>query len=427
MMSTAVGAADHASGANRALDHPRRSKHLRLRIVPLAGTFAFVIIAVNYSIWWLPVVHHTDAWWVPGDFWHTYFATSAFAHGHWGAVYEARNGIITFPGLLVLLSPAVALAQALHLSVGMPYTPVSTPTAWLVLEPFDLLAGCCVLFSVDAVARRLDVLESRRAILAVAELVAMWDLLVNNWHPEDAFAVAFALWALLAAFDGRWRRCGWLLGVAIAFQPLVLLAVAAVAAIAPRKKAVSLVIRAVAPATTLLAGPLLSSPSITLRALIDQPSSPLLNHPTPWMHFAPHLGGGAVAGGPARSVAVIVAVTVSFVVCRRTDRPDVVLWIVAACLATRCFFEAVMVSYYIWPALAMALVLAARATWTRFVAVCVFSSFATIFALHNWRGEWTWWLVIVVCIAAALVAAYPQQRVTRHADKSKMQVSSRCR
>jgi hypothetical protein len=384
-----------------------QSQDLSLRAVPLVGSVAFVVIAVNYALWWDPLVHHVDAWWVPSDFYINYFATSAFVHGHWGAIYAGHTGFISFPGVIALLAPAVAMAQALHLSLGVPYTAVSTPTTWLVLEPIALLAGTMALFSVDAVARRLELPVLRRSLLMAVEVVALWDLLENNWHPEDALAVAFVLWAILAVLDGRWRRAGWLLGLAVAFQPLALLALAAVVALAPKGTAGRLLVRAGLPAALLLAGPVIANPRTTLRAVIDQPAYPLVNHPTPWLHFAPRLSEGVVAGGPVRLVAVIVAVLVSWFVCRRTERPELVLWVVAVSFAARSLFEAVMVAYYIWPTLAVGLIVAARARWARFGVVCVLSLFATFFALHGWRGEWGWWSVLVLCIGAVLVAAWP--------------------
>ena len=312
--------------------------------------------------------------------------------------------------MIVLLSPAVALAQALHLSIGMPYTAVSTPTAWLVLEPFDLLAGCIALFAVDAVARRLDVTGRRRSVLAVAEVIALWDLLAQNWHPEDAFAVSFVLWALLAAFDGRWRRSGWLLGVGVAFQPLAVLALPAVVALAPRKITVGLLVRVAVPGSVLLAGPLIANPSATLRAVLEQPNHPLLDHPTPWMRFAPHLGAGVVAAGPTRLVAVIVAAVVSWMVCRRTARVPT-----SSCGSWRSVSPAAACSRLSWWRITSGRpwrwrCSSPRATRARFAAVCVLSSFATVFALRGWRGEWAWWSVLVVCIVAALIAAWPSPR-----------------
>ena len=42
-------------------------------------------------------------------------------------------------------------------------------------------------------------------------------------HPEDAVAVAFAVYAFVFALNGRFADAGWLFGVALMFQPLVLL------------------------------------------------------------------------------------------------------------------------------------------------------------------------------------------------------------
>jgi hypothetical protein len=418
--STLVAVVDDVGGSTATpvghRDVPFHSPFLALRAVPLLGSAVFVVVVTLYVLWWLPVVNHVDAWWIPGDFWIDYFGTSALIHGQWATMYAAHTQLKTIPGVLVLLSPAVALGQILHLPLGMPYTAVSTPTTWLVLEPFDLAAGCAALISVDAVARRLEVPVSRRVVLTVFEGVALWDLLVNSWHPEDAFAVALLLWGVLAVFDGRWRRGGWLIGAAIAFQPLAALALVAVLAKTPRKRVLGFVVRAAVPGAVVLAGPLIANPLSTLRGVFAEDStlSPL-HHPTPWIALAPHLGHGVVAAGPARLVAVVVASVMSWVVCRRTVRPELILWTVALCFALRTLFEAVMVEYYIWPALAVALIVAARAGRVRFAAACALSSLATAFALRGWRGEWEWWSILVLCLGTTLVLAWPTHATGRPA------------
>ncbi len=105
---------------------------------------------------------------------------------------------------------------------------------------------------------------------------------------------------------------------------------------------------------------------------------------------------------------LILTFAVSWVLCMRSPRPEVVFWVVAAAFVARSFFEAVMVCYYIWPALAVGLVLAARSSWTRFVAVCAISSFATVFALSSWRSEWGWWSVLIVCVGTILFVTRPR-------------------
>ena len=373
----------------------------------MAGSALFFVVVANFVLWWIPVVRRFNAWWVPGDFWHTYFATNAFVSGHWSSVYASNNGFLPFPGILVALSPLVSLAQHLHLSIGLPYTAISTPIALLVVMPAYIAAGCVLLFAVDALAREMCVPTNRRVILVVAEMIALWDVIVWVGHPEDTLAVAFTIWAILAAFKKRWSRCGWMLGLAVAFQPLSLLALAPILAMTPKGSRLANLFRSIVPAFVLTVGPLLANPRATLRAIVDQPSSTILNHATPWARFAPHLGKGMVAAGPARLVPLIAAFSVSWVICKRSPRPEVVFWLVAAAFVARSFFEAVMVSYYVWPALAVGLVLAARSSWTRFIAVCAISSFATAFALSSWKSQWGWWSVLLVCIATVLFVTRP--------------------
>jgi hypothetical protein len=364
------------------------------------------LIAVTYTMWWYPVVHHFPLWLVAGDCWETFFSANALIHGHIGSIYGRPDGLIAFPGIVVLLAPAVALCQALHLPIGIPFSAVSTPTAWLLLEPFDLLAGSLVLFSVDAVARRLGISKPRRAFLAAVAVVALWNPLVYQWHPEDAFAVALGLWGLVAAVDGRWRRAGWLMGVGIAFQPLLLLGLAVVLALLKRNQIVGVVVRSILPAAILVSGPLIANPRTTLRTLTNQPISTIRDHPTPWVYFAPKLAHEMVAAGPARSVTVIVAAVLSWFACRRTLHLEFCLWMLAICFAIRVFFEPVLVVYYTFPTFVVAVLVAARGTRFRFALTCGLSCFATWY-IHAWRHELTSWTVLVVCIGVALVASWP--------------------
>ena len=67
----------------------------------------------------------------------------------------------------------------------------------------------------------------QRQGLGVVSAAAFWG------HPEDCIALALVLWAALGVdrqgADGL-KRAGWLLGVAVACQPLAVLAVAPVVA-----------------------------------------------------------------------------------------------------------------------------------------------------------------------------------------------------
>jgi len=66
------------------------------------------------------------------------------------------------------------------------------------------------------------------------------------------------------------------------------------------------------------------------------------------------------------------------------------LWWVAAVLALRCVFEPVMVAYYLWPVLAVALIVASS-TWSRLAASAVSASTLTFVSQASWPGPWIWW------------------------------------
>jgi len=81
---------------------------------------------------------------------------------------------------------------------------------------------------------------------------------------------------------------------------------------------------------------------------------------------------------------------------------------VAFTLALRCFTESVMVSFYVWPVLAVGLVVVMRGSpwrWavglTAAVAVTVCSDFRL--------GEWAWWGSVTGGIVVVLVSGIPSR------------------
>ncbi len=115
----------------------------------------------------------------------------------------------------------------------------------------------------------------------------------------------------------------------------------------------------------------------TFHAVTSQPNWVTVDQATPWAALAPHTGGGqAVAAGPARILAILVACGCALVAGRRwraargsrwsQDTLGEVLWWTAVALGLRSVFEPVMVAYYLWPALAVALIAASR-SWSRLI------------------------------------------------------------
>jgi hypothetical protein len=80
------------------------------------------------------------------------------------------------------------------------------------------------------------------------------------------------------------------------------------------------------------------------------------------------------------------------------------LWWVAAALALRCLFEPVMVAYYLWPALAVALV-TASSSWSRLIATSLAAVTLTFVSAAGWRGPWSWWAPMIAGLGITLFLA----------------------
>ncbi len=247
-------------------------------------------------------------------------------------------------------------------------------------------------------------------MLAVAEAVVLWNVTVIFGHPEDALAVAFAIYALLSAMDGRFARAGWLFGVALAFQPLALLMFPLLLVMGGRTRVVGLVARGVVPAAVVTVPEVAASVHNAIHALVKQPTFPDLHtgHQTPWTFLAPKLGGKGkgtmVGGGPPRIATIVVAAAFAGWVRRWRERPEMMAWALAAALSIRIFLETVLYSYYVWPAVAVALAVAARGSLRRFAIAITLAIGVTV--VGQWHMGWLpWWAIDVAGMAGLLIAA----------------------
>lgn len=393
-LTVASPAVGPAGGASR----------LRRRGFALAASVTFVAVGVAYSLLWAPVVRHHPYWIQPGDLWATYRTAHYVGWGDLGGVYAASTALVTFPGILLALAPVAMLTGALGLSESFPKF-LPHPTAWLLLDPWMLIVSAVAIVAADALAEHLGASRRRRMILCVAQAAVLWNLSVIWGHPEDAVAVGLALYGIVFALQGRWTGAGWLFGAALATQPLVLLVCPIVLGLAGRRQIFGLVCRMVAPPALLIATPLVSQFAATTHALLDQPNFPRLDHATPWTALAPALGGHgrnvAVAAGPGRLVAVVLAGGLGWMARRWRHRPEAVVGAVAVALALRCLTESVMVAFYIWPALAVALVAAATVGGGRLFAAAGVALVTSMVAQSH-LGELPWWMAVVGGTVAAV-------------------------
>jgi hypothetical protein len=80
------------------------------------------------------------------------------------------------------------------------------------------------------------------------------------------------------------------------------------------------------------------------------------------------------------------------------------LWWVAVTLALRSALEPVMVAYYLWPPLAVALAAAAR-DWSRLLRVGTVAVVLTFFSQVQWHDPWAWWTPMIAGLVLALYFA----------------------
>ena len=370
---------------------------------------------------WGPVYYGEQTWAVPDDLWATLVAAQRFLHLDLAGLYTAPTNLVSFPGAAVILVPVAAIMDAAGIPIQAGPQGVH-PTGWLVAGPLETMISAVALFAADAIAERLGVSLPKRFVLAAASATALWNVTIRWGHPEDAVAVGLLMYAALALADGRSSRAAWLAGAGVAVQPLVLLAFPILAAAVAPKRLPGFLARAATPAVALLALAAAANWTATIHAITNQPNAPTVDHPTPWIYLtllAPHMSGGSVAAGPARALAVLVACGCGVFTWRRWQaarlagvwRPDdltSLLWWIAVTLALRTAFEPVMVSYYVWPPLAVALVVASR-DWIRLLPATVTVSVLTFLAQGSWRNPWVWWTPIVLVLALTLAVSRPDR------------------
>jgi hypothetical protein len=388
------------------------------RAFPLLATLGLILIGMAGTIWG-PVYYGEQAWAVPDDLWATLVAAQRLLHLNLADLYTAPTNLITFPGAAVILAPVAAIMDAAGIPIHAGRQGVH-PAGWLVAGPLETILSALALFGADALAQRLGADLLKRFLLAAASATALWNVSVRWGHPEDAVAVGLLLYAVLALSSGRDDRAAWLAGAAVAVQPLVLLAFPLLAATTAPRRLPCFLARAATPALVLLAAAAAANWTATIHAVTDQPNAPNIDHPTPWIYLtvlAPRMSDGSVAAGPARALAILVACCCAVLTWRRwqaarlagtwnSDDLAGLLWWIAVTLALRTFFEPVMVSYYVWPPLAVALVAASR-DWIRLIAAAVPATVLTFLAQGSWRDPWVWWTPVVLVLGLTLAASRP--------------------
>jgi len=67
----------------------------------------------------------------------------------------------------------------------------------------------------------------------------------------------------------------------------------------------------------------------------------------------------------------------------------------------------VMVSYYVWPPLALALVAASR-DWWHLIPTTATATALTFLSQESWRNPWVWWTPMVTLLGLTLFFSRPR-------------------
>lgn len=412
------------------------ARHLIDRKWPVVTFSLLVCTGMAYLLGWGPMVKHISGWTTGGDLWGIFRGAHYVGWGYLGGVYDSSTGVVSFPGIEVLLAPVAMLSGALHLTESFPPFFVARPAAALLVQPIELMLAGTVIFAADALAARLGTGRGRRIALCFVVAGLAWPVAALWGHAEDVVALTFALYALDAVIQGKWARTGWLLGFGIAMQPLVALMVPLLIGASPRGQRLLLALRSGALSALLVGLAFVGNPGGTFRAVVKQPTPPSLNHATPWAALSPTLASGTtvpstsvhlverhghllvhtssgfvhlptvVSGGAGRLIDVAFALLLGLYVWRRPQEGVRLLWLAAAVLASRCVFEPVMTPYYLAPPLILVMVVAARTDSWRFWAAATLAAEVTIFAYHR-LGPWQWWITVTIGLMATLALAVP--------------------
>ncbi len=417
------------------------------RVFPLVATIGLLVVGV-YTTTWGPSMMGRTEWVLPYDLWGTLVAATRLAHLDIGGLYTSPTGLVSLPGAAVILVPIAAVIDAAGLSLHTPGPANPHPAVWLVAAPYEIALCCVTLFAADALAEQLGVARWKRALLSAASAGILWNVSARWGHPEDAVAVGLLLYAILAQSRSRDGLAGWLAGAAVCVQPLVLLALPVMLALMPWRRMPMFLVRAALPSAVLLGAALAANWHATYTSVTSQPNSPTINHPTAWTSLAPHVANGNVAAGPARLATIVLACCCALAVRRRwlarldAARPGEgqphpalavtlgrvwwptpvlaeVLWWVAFTLALRSFFEPVMVSYYPWPPLAVALIPAATLSWGRLIGAGLVAGGVTAAAQGTSHSAWIWWAPLVAGLVLMLALAAPGRLLPGHIRQSR--------
>lgn len=420
------------------------TRNVRSLTLPLVCVASAAVLGTLYERYVGNWAHHAGpGWWLFGDLYYIVWAAwTTNQHGGLTHVYEGWGQVeIAFPGFIYILAALNLLLShvglGIWLSTASGHGTIESATisgpAWWVIAPFCTLLGCSAVVPVDALARRQGVSGAQRIVLCVATAGALGWLSVMFGHPDDGLAFACLLGATVMALDRRWKGAAWLLGVGLAVQPLILLAVPVLIVMAGYRQSLRLAPRVLLFPAVTIAIPAYGTPRVVWYRLSKQPNFtiPPTNHATPWMSLSQHINAHAVSAGPIRLVLIaLVTFLAVFVLYRAGLVPSLrtlgvdqgsklalpyIAWVIGIDFDLRGATEPVLIPYYLVPGFVagfLACAMRSDRTTRPLVAIGVAGVTAWVSELHS-IGEYPYLILVVIGLAALAALSAPQGALRR--------------
>jgi hypothetical protein len=316
-----------------------------------------------------------------GDFEFLVYSIWAIQHGQFGCAFSSAT-TTTDPFYPLFSGGVAALASIGH---GVPFPPQSAlgPScnravaaisrwstaagAWQQTFEIGYLSILPLLAGVVAVLRTIGRGRHRwepATVVTVALLPPVWTCVESTFHPEDLFAMGFALLAIACARRDAWAWAGFWVGLALVAQPFALLVAIPLVVLAPARRRV----RFLGSALTCLAVILLPLAVVGSEQVkggfLHQLQTGIQNGSTNVTINGTVVWELQLSGTWLVLVSRALPIALSFILAcwirgrlgERSLEPVVLLSLIAVCLCLRLVFEETLFSYY-FMALTVALVL----------------------------------------------------------------------
>ena len=132
----------------------RRPPWLLRRLFPLLATIVMIVAGMAGTIWG-PRFYGKTAWALPDDLWGTMIAAQRLIHLDLSGLYTPPTQLVSLPGAAIILIPVVAIIDLAGLHLGLPQAHGAHPGLWLLAGPYEIAVSAVALFAADALAERL--------------------------------------------------------------------------------------------------------------------------------------------------------------------------------------------------------------------------------------------------------------------------------